>query len=58
MQPVHILDGRTVRGTRRSPVVETARVGQTMRQPMCNAEAAAALQLGEHNDHLPASTKK
>lgn len=56
MQAVHILDGRTVCGAWWPPVVEATRVGQTMRQPMCNAEAAAALQLGEHNDHLPAST--
>lgn len=55
MQAVHILDGRTVCGSWWPPVVQATRVGQTMRQPMRNAKAAAALQLCEHNNHLPAS---
>lgn len=52
MQPMHSVDGRTVRRTCGPPVVQAARAGETMGEPMRDAEAAAALQLRQHDDHL------
>ena len=58
MQSVNILDGRTVGGTRWSPVVQSTRVGQTMCQPMGDAKSPTTLQLRQHDDHLPAKSNR
>lgn len=54
MQTMHMLNGGHMNGASRSPIVQAARAGQPMRQAVRNAEATAALQLRQHDDHLAA----
>lgn len=54
---MHAVYGRTVCGARWSPVVQRSRTGQTMGESMGDAEATAALQLGEHDNHLSVCIK-
>ena len=40
-------------GLARAPVVEAGAEGEAVREAVGDGEAPGALQLGQHNDHLP-----
>ena len=50
------VERRDVAGLARAPVVEAGAEGEAVREAVRDGEAAGALQLGQHNDHLPSKT--
>lgn len=58
VQSVHeSIDLRHVTGARRAPIVQARVETHPMGEPMRDGEAAGAIELGEHDDHLPANVE-